>query len=71
MYKRQLVIIVILGSELFTGNCFTTMIPVYGKKLKFRQIIPMWIVCYFGNFVGIALVDVYKRQEKFHNSKKV
>ena len=51
-----LVIIVILGSELFTGNCFTTMIPVYGKKLKFRQIIPMWIVCYFGNFVGIALV---------------
>ena len=51
-----LVIIVLLGSELFTGNCFTTMIPVYGKKLKFRQIIPMWIVCYFGNFVGIALV---------------
>lgn len=51
-----LVIIVILGSELFTGNCFTTMIPVYGKKLKFRQIIPMWIICYIGNFVGIALI---------------
>ena len=29
-----LVIIVILSSELFTGNCFTTMIPIYGKKLK-------------------------------------
>ena len=51
-----LVIIVILGSELFTGNCFTTMIPIYGKKLKFRQIIPMWIICYIGNFVGIALI---------------
>lgn len=51
-----LVIIVILGSELFTGNCFTTMIPVYGKKLKFRQIIPMWIICYIGNFIGIALI---------------
>ena len=51
-----LVIIVILGSELFTGNCFTTMIPVYGKKLKFTQIIPMWIVCYIGNFIGIALI---------------
>lgn len=51
-----LVIIVILGSELFTGNCFTTLIPVYGKKLKFKQIIPMWIVCYLGNFVGISLI---------------
>lgn len=51
-----LVIIVILGSELFTGNCFTTMIPIYGKKLKFIQIIPMWIICYLGNFIGIALV---------------
>lgn len=32
------------------------MIPVYGKKLKFRQIIPMWLVCYLGNFVGISLL---------------
>ena len=53
-----LVIIVILGSELFTGNCFTTMIPVYGKKLKFRQIIPMWVVCYIGNFIGISLICI-------------
>ena len=30
-----LVIIVLLGSELFTGNCFTTMFPVYHKKLRF------------------------------------
>ena len=51
-----LVIIVILGSELFTGNCFTSMMPVYGKKLKFRQILPMWAVCYVGNFVGIAII---------------
>lgn len=51
-----LVIIVILGSELFTGNCFTTMIPVFGKKLKFKQIIKMWIICYLGNFMGIALI---------------
>ena len=29
-----LVIIVLLGSELFTGNCFTTMFPVYHKRVK-------------------------------------
>ena len=42
-----LVIIVLLGSELFTGNCFTTM---------FFDILPMWGICYVGNFVGIVLI---------------
>ena len=51
-----LVIIVLLGSELFTGNCFTTMFPVYHKKLRFFDILPMWGICYIGNFVGIALI---------------
>ncbi|RHM60886.1 formate/nitrite transporter family protein [Coprobacillus sp. AF33-1AC] len=51
-----LVIIVLLGSELFTGNCFTSMFSVYHGDLKFVDIIPMWIICYVGNFVGIALV---------------
>ena len=51
-----LVIIVLLGSELFTGNCFTTMFPVYHKRLRFIDLIPMWGICYIGNFVGIALI---------------
>ena len=51
-----LVIIVLLGSELFTGNGFTTMFPVYHKRLKFLDILPMWGICYLGNFVGIALI---------------
>lgn len=46
----------LLGAELFTGNCFTSIMPVFDKKLKFVQILPMWAVCYVGNFVGIALV---------------
>ena len=32
-----LAMIVFLGGELFTGNCFTTMIPVYSKKLKIKD----------------------------------
>lgn len=51
-----LVVIVLLGSELFTGNCFTTMIPVFHGDLKFYQIIPMWVICYVGNFIGIAFL---------------
>jgi len=51
-----LVAIVYLGAELFTGNCFVTVMPVLKGELKFKDILPMWIVCYLGNFVGIALI---------------
>ncbi|MFV0395001.1 MAG: formate/nitrite transporter family protein [Coprobacillaceae bacterium] len=46
----------LLGSELFTGNCFVTIMPVFDKQIKFVKILPMWLVCYLGNFVGIFLV---------------
>lgn len=51
-----LVAIVYLGAELFTGNCFVTIMPVLKGELKIRDIIPMWIVCYIGNMVGISLL---------------
>lgn len=46
----------LLGAELFTGNCFTTIMPVYDKQIRFVKILPMWLVCYLGNFVGIFTV---------------
>lgn len=51
-----LVAIVYLGAELFTGNCFVTIIPVLNKDLKLKDILPMWVVCYIGNIVGISFV---------------
>lgn len=51
-----LVAIVYLGAELFTGNCFVTIIPVLNKDLKIKDILPMWVVCYIGNIVGISFV---------------
>ena len=51
-----LVAIVYLGAELFTGNCFVTIMPVLKGDLKIKDIIPMWCVCYFGNAVGISLI---------------
>lgn len=51
-----LVAIVYLGAELFTGNCFVTVMPVLKGELKIRDILPMWVVCYLGNTVGIALI---------------
>ena len=51
-----LALIVFLGGELFTGNCFTTILPVYTKQNKIADIIPAWIICYVGNFVGSAII---------------
>lgn len=51
-----LVAIVYLGAELFTGNCFVTIMPVLKGELKVKDIIPMWCVCYLGNMVGISLL---------------
>lgn len=51
-----LVAICLLGAELFTGNCFTSIMPVLDKKLKLHQVFKMWIICYLGNFIGIFVV---------------
>lgn len=51
-----LVAICFLGAELFTGNCLTTIIPVYDRKMSFRDILPAWIICYIGNFVGMGVI---------------
>ena len=51
-----LAMIVFLGGELFTGNCFTTIMPVYTKKKKVVDLIPSWLICYFGNCLGSAII---------------
>ena len=51
-----LVAIVFLGAELFTGNCLTIIIPVYDGKIKFREVLPSWGICFFGNMIGMALI---------------
>lgn len=56
LFGLAFVLCVFLNAELFTGNCLTTIIPVYTKKLKFIEILPNWIICYFGNFVGATII---------------
>ncbi len=50
------ILVVFLNAELFTGNCLTTIIPVYTKKIRFIEILPNWLICYAGNFVGASLI---------------
>lgn len=51
-----LVAIVFLKAELFTGNCFVTIMPVFKGEMRVRDLIPMWLVCYVGNIIGIGFI---------------
>lgn len=54
-----LVCIVFMNAELFTGNCLTTIIPIYHKRAKIRDLLPAWIICYIGNMLGICLIGFF------------
>ena len=43
--------VVILGSELFTSTTFSLVARV-GGKITTTEMIRIWIVVYFGNYVG-------------------
>src|SRR5699024_11242557 len=33
-----------------------TIMPVLRGDMKLREIMPMWVVCYIGNMIGISLI---------------
>ncbi len=51
-----LAMIVFLGGELFTGNCFTTIMPIFTKKKSLKDLVPAWVICYVGNCIGSAII---------------
>ncbi len=64
VFPVGLLMVLLAGSELFTGNCLM-IIPVLEKKLKIREMLKNWIVVYVGNFVGaviVALIVYYSGQ---------
>ena len=61
VFPAGLAMVLIAGSELFTGNCLI-IIPVLEKEVKMSAMFKNWILVYIGNFIGgliIALITVY------------
>lgn len=52
-----LVLVVVAGAELFTGNNLIVMAWA-NKKVSTRNLLRNWIIVYFGNFIG-AIVTAY------------
>ncbi|MDE6023340.1 MAG: formate/nitrite transporter family protein [Muribaculaceae bacterium] len=52
MFPIGLILVVVLGAELFTGNN-AMLIPAYMQRhYNFRAVIANWTIVYLGNFVG-------------------
>ena len=50
-FSSALIMIVLLGQELFTGNVLTTFSFIV-NKFNFYAFVKLWIVVYFGNLAG-------------------
>lgn len=49
-------LVIMAGSELFTGNNFVMTAGVLGKSVGWNDLIKLWIVCYAGNWIGSVLL---------------
>jgi len=55
VFPVGLVMVLMAGSELFTGNCLI-IIPVLQKEIKLRAMLKNWLFVYIGNFAGSLLI---------------
>ncbi|URZ06984.1 formate/nitrite transporter family protein [Clostridium felsineum] len=49
-------LVIIAGSELFTGNNMVMTAGMLSKTIKFSKAIKLWIVCFIGNLAGSILL---------------
>ncbi|WOO86469.1 formate/nitrite transporter family protein [Mollicutes bacterium LVI A0039] len=49
-------LVVMAGSELFTGNNFVMTVGLLDKKASFKDTVNSWVLCYLGNLTGALIV---------------
>ena len=57
-FSAALILIVLLGGELFTGTNFVMGVSLYENKVTLLGAIRIWIFAYIGNFIGIFLLTL-------------
>ncbi|HBC96888.1 MAG TPA: FdhC protein [Clostridium sp.] len=55
VFPVGLILVVICGAELFTGNCLMA-VPLAGKEINIGPMLKNWAVVYVFNFVGSVLI---------------
>lgn len=61
IFPMGLILVILLKTELFTGNSLL-IIPLVNKKISFKSLLLNWVLVYIGNFIGSILLSllVYK-----------
>ncbi|MDO4711984.1 MAG: formate/nitrite transporter family protein [Peptostreptococcaceae bacterium] len=57
-FAVALSLVVMAGSELFTGNNLVMTIGLYHRMVSWKDAIKLWIFCWVGNWLGSALIAV-------------
>ena len=55
VFSTGLMMVVLTGAELFTGNVLMTF-SLFEKKINLPTLLKSWVVVYFGNFVGAIII---------------
>lgn len=55
VFSVGLILVLILGSELFTGNILMTIGLIY-QRYSLAKVLRNWLVVYFGNFLGAVII---------------
>lgn len=55
IFTAGLAMVVVAGSELFTGNNLMTM-ALFNRKIKLHQMLKNWLLVFLGNFIGAVFV---------------
>ncbi len=55
VFPVGLMLVIVAGSELFTGNCLMTL-PLFNKKILMRHMLKNWVLVYIGNFIGSVVL---------------
>lgn len=67
IFAVGLMMVVITGAELFTGNTLIT-VALYEKKTTFAKMMKNWVVVYIGNLIGSLIIVLLVRQTGLLNS---
>jgi formate/nitrite transporter len=61
IFPMGLILVVLLKTELFTGNSLL-VIPFVNKKISLKSLLLNWLLVYIGNFIGSILLSllIYK-----------
>lgn len=62
VFALAVLLISMIGGELFTGNNFVMAFGVFDKKVTWKDTFKVWSVSYIGNFIGcliLALIFVF------------